>query len=118
MKSLKISAFDIGENGQLNFSRTKPDNTNNDHVAFWLTNQDGESKLYLYYSLDVDDAAALAKIANLHGLLSRISDKGQTLLMEKGIPSNLYKHENTKHLLSPQASLIRAVVCDTHQSND
>lgn len=118
VKSLKISAFDIGENGQLNFSRTKPDNTNNDHVAFWLTNQDGESKLYLYYSLDVDDAAALAKIANLHGLLSRISDKGQTLLMEKGIPSNLYKHENTKHLLSPQASLIRAVVCDTHQSND
>lgn len=103
VKSLKISAFDIGENGQLNFSRTKPDNTNNDHVAFWLTNQDGESKLYLYYSLDVDDAAALAKIANLHGLLSRISDKGQTLLMEKGIPSNLYKHENTKHLLSPQA---------------
>ncbi|MHA6887445.1 hypothetical protein [Ralstonia pseudosolanacearum] len=118
VSSLKISAFDIGENGQLNFSRTKPGNANNDHVAFWLTNQDGESKLYLYYSLDVDEAAALAKIANLHGLLSRISDKGQTLLMEKGIPSSLYEHQNTKHLLSPQASLIKAVICDTHQSND
>ncbi|WP_260505212.1 hypothetical protein [Ralstonia pseudosolanacearum] len=118
VSNLKISAFDIGEKGQLNFSKANAGNANNNHVAFWLTNSEGESRLYLYYRLDVDDAAALAKIANLHELLSGISDKGQTLLMEKGIPSNLYKHENTKHLLSPQASLIRAVVCDTHQNND
>ncbi|WP_254706948.1 hypothetical protein [Ralstonia pseudosolanacearum] len=118
VKSLKISAFDIGKDGQLNFSRTKPGNANNDHVAFWLTNKHGESKLYLYYRLDIKDAAAPAKIANLHGLLSRISDQGQTLLMEKGIPSILYEQQNTKHLLSPDASLIKAVVCDKHESND
>ncbi|MET2526219.1 hypothetical protein [Ralstonia pseudosolanacearum] len=118
VSGLRISSFDIGEKGQLHFSETKPGNENNDNVAFWLTNSEGESKLYLYYRFGVDDPAALSNIKNLHGLLAGISDKGQVLLMEKGIPSSLYEHENTKHILSPPASIIKAVICDTRLNED
>lgn len=118
VSSLKISAFDIDENSQLQFSAPKPDNANNDNVAFWLTNSEGHSKLYLYYRLRVEESAAPTKIANLHGLLSRISDKGQTLFMEKGIPSDLYRKPNIERLLSPPAMLIKAVICDTYQHKD
>ena len=118
ISKLFVSAFDLSEDGHLHFKDLKTRNANNDDdVAFWLTNSQGETTLYLYKQLKINDTNAQAIIHNLHPFLARISQPGDIMQLQKAIPETLFNYENTRRLLAPPRELMKAVVCDAKQDD-
>ena len=115
ISSLSVSAFDLSEDGHLHFKDLENRNVNNDDVAFWLTNTQGKTKLYLYKRLSVNYADAHGIINNIHAFLARISQPGQILQLQKAIPESLFNYVDSRRLLAPPSELIKAVVCDAKQ---
>ncbi|RQZ62275.1 hypothetical protein DIE08_27630 [Burkholderia sp. Bp9004] len=112
VRSIHVCAFELSEDGGIYFSRAKGGNADNDHVAFWLTNAAGRSRVFLYTRLRVDTPEARGQISGLHALLSRIGGRREVLQLQKAIPPNLFQSEETRRLLSPDARIIKAIVCD------
>ena len=117
ISKLSVSAFDLSEDGHLHFKDLKTRNANNDDVAFWLTNSQGETTLYLYKQLEINDAGAQAIIRNLHAFLAHISQPGDIVQLQKAIPKTLFSYLNTRRLLAPPRELMKAVVCDARQGD-
>lgn len=110
-----VSAFELGERGQLSFNEIQSKRAVNDDIAFWLTNARGQQTLYLYKKLNVDDAQASGIVDNLHALLAHVSQPKQVVQLQKAIPSTLLDDQDAQRLLAPSSDLIKAVVCDQRQ---
>lgn len=110
------------------------------HVSFWITMKDGKRKAYVYKAIhlkDDDYLHGLAEkmkvpdgfnqaqeekrrvIADLHQVLSKISNDHELVLLEKAIPQGVLDSKNSpemekraRELVSPPEHLIKAVVCD------
>ena len=117
ISKLSVSAFDLSEDGHVQFKEVKTKNANNDDVAFWLTNSQGDTTLYLYKQLEINDTNAQAIIHNLHTFLARISQPGDIMQLQKAIPQTLFNYENTRRLLAPPQEFMKAVVCDAKQDD-
>ena len=113
-----VSAFELGEGGQIHFKKIPSKHAVNDDIAFWLTNSQGQRTLYLYKKLHIDDAQTSGIIDNLHALLAHVSQPKQVLQLQKGIPHSLFDNHATQRLLAPSSDLIKAVVCDQHQNKN
>ena len=112
ISTLSVSAFDLSADGHLHFKDLENNNANNDDVAFWLTNTQGQTKLYLYKMISIDYGDDNEIINNLHAFLGRISEPGHVLQLQKAIPKNLFDYTDTRRLLAPPVELVKAVVCD------
>lgn len=69
-------------------------------------------------SLTIGHAEAAGIINNLHALLSRVSQPGQVLQLQKAIPPSLFDAADTGHLLAPPSELIKVVVCDAQRGQN
>lgn len=115
VNDVKVCGFDLGSDAGLTFAKAKQGKELNDNVAFWTTTTDGTRKLHLCLNLHLPKDEK--NIGSLHALLSKISGPGQTLMLEKGIPDNLVASPGARSVLSPPATLLKAIVCDRHHEN-
>ena len=92
ISKLSGSAFDLSEEGHLHFKDLENGNANNNDVAFWLTNTQGQTKLYLYKMVSINYESENEISNNLHAFLGRISQPGQVLLLQKAMQQTLFNY--------------------------
>jgi hypothetical protein len=110
VNDIKVCGFYLGSEAGITYVHAKQGKEPNDNVAFWTTTTDGARKLHLCLKLHLPDDER--NIGSLHALLSKISGPGQTLMLEKGIPDSLFAAPGVRTVLSPPATLLKAIVCD------
>lgn len=110
VNDIKVCGFDLASDAGITYSKAVQGKEPSNNMAFWTTTTEGTRKLHLYLKLLL--AKDKEKIGSLHALLSKISGPGQTLMLEKGVNSRLSESTSGRTLLSPPATLLKAIVCD------
>lgn len=110
VNDIKVCGFDLASDAGITYSKAGQGKEPSDNMAFWTTTSKGTRKLHLYIKLLLPHDEG--KIGSLHALLSKISGTRQTLMLEKGVTSDLTDCPSGRALLSPPATLLKAIICD------